>query len=498
MDAVHVLLRPNVVIAIVGEAGTGKTWLLQTLLAELQAAGVDAVLLGRGDATLPGDRAGIVLVDEAESVELAELASLAAPPMPGLVLAGPPELAARLEALPRAREIALRTLRPDEAVAFVREQAAADDAKVSPEAESEIVARGSGVVRLLNGLLTASIFVASLGTAPEVTAAHVAEAVALRGEFTGPAAVTEATQPYEEPVQERRESIAVGRAPVRRRWPVVVAVLLLVGVVLAARYALHPQPAPRAVAESRPPVPAPTPVPLPAPTAVPEAAATPVAAPAPSEPALPAGVVPHVLLSYGREDTAAQRQSVDTVQVLRSAGVAASDPLPVLRPPGPGIAYFFADDAANAGAIGQDLDGRFGAGYAAALRPDEALPRPGTLELRLSSAGQPASAQAATLGDAPGAVTLVQPADGATVAGKSVLLGWQAPAFPAPLRYFVEVLALGPAPPQEVFGGYTAATAVTVPVDGAGRYAWRVLAVSRDPARYTTGAWATFQIGGTP
>jgi hypothetical protein len=103
----------------------------------------------------------------------------------------------------------------------------------------------------------------------------------------------------------------------------------------------------------------------------------------------------------------------------------------------------------------------------------------------------------AAVDDEPPPVTLVRPADGAAVPGSRrgarVGLAWRGPRAP-PLWYFVEVLASGPGEAREVFTGYTRQTELRVRLDGAGRYAWRVVAVSRERARYSVSPWRSFAV----
>ena len=77
--------------------------------------------------------------------------------------------------------------------------------------------------------------------------------------------------------------------------------------------------------------------------------------------------------------------------------------------------------------------------------------------------------------------------------GTRVGLAWRGSRAP-PLSYFVEVLATDPGEQREVFTGYTRHTELRVRLDGAGRYAWRVVAVSRASARYNVSPWRSFTI----
>lgn len=77
-----------------------------------------------------------------------------------------------------------------------------------------------------------------------------------------------------------------------------------------------------------------------------------------------------------------------------------------------------------------------------------------------------------------------------------IALAWDAPAQPAPARFFVEVVALEPPGPREVLARYVdvSATLVQLPSTPA-RYAWRVLSVSAAPASYAVGPWRSFVVG---
>lgn len=95
----------------------------------------------------------------------------------------------------------------------------------------------------------------------------------------------------------------------------------------------------------------------------------------------------------------------------------------------------------------------------------------------------------------------VAPADGSTVAelnrvpGGAIELVWVAPAQVTPVRFFVQLLALDPAGPREVFATYLDETATLAPLEHApGRYAWRVYSVSRDLKHYAASGWTRFRV----
>ena len=118
----------------------------------------------------------------------------------------------------------------------------------------------------------------------------------------------------------------------------------------------------------------------------------------------------------------------------------------------------------------------------------EARPRP------------PAAADAA---HAVEAAKLAAPADGdvihvvASAPGTAgmVELVWVSPAQPVPVRFFVQLLALDPIEPREVFATTLDETATLATLDRVpGRYAWRVYAVGRNLGHYAASEWNQFQV----
>ena len=98
------------------------------------------------------------------------------------------------------------------------------------------------------------------------------------------------------------------------------------------------------------------------------------------------------------------------------------------------------------------------------------------------------------------AALLVAPANGdvvPTLAGAAgmVELVWISPAQPVPVRFFVQLLALDPVQPHEVFATYLDETATLALLDRVpGRYAWRVYAVGRNQGHYAPSPWSEFQV----
>jgi hypothetical protein len=74
-----------------------------------------------------------------------------------------------------------------------------------------------------------------------------------------------------------------------------------------------------------------------------------------------------------------------------------------------------------------------------------------------------------------------------------VTLVWLAPAEPAPVRFFVQVMAMDAGAPREVVGRYVDVSSVQVPLATAETYAWRVLTVALADRHYAAGAWQRFQ-----
>ncbi len=421
------LAQPLAIVALLGPAGTGKTLLLRTLLDELRDDGRDAVLLERGDAeNQPEARPGVVLVDEADRVgsatldAVAEAETLAESGVDGVVFAALPSFAERIEAMPGATVVPLRPLEAEEAAAFVQARAEAmgsPPGRLTSEANAEIVANAKGIPRLLGALLTAADFVASLKASPRVTAEHVQDAVSLRGEMEADALDPPPAEPVEEggvrrPDPHERQvenagAIATVPEPEQRRAPTKLLLPCVALAALAAAYATmqmsgrssdvqlaNPPPGHASTASATTPgSPAPpsaiaavAPSPRQTDNSVPALSQTPSVTLGSTTAGLPTGIVPHVVLSYQHGDAQAERRGLDAAHALRAAGLSASDPVPVLgRITDPGITYFFAEDEQGAAEISRALGGVFGKGRVVALRANEPLPRPGTIEVQIPS-----------------------------------------------------------------------------------------------------------------
>lgn len=409
-DAVlHALHGPPGVFPLLGSPGTGKTMLLHELDRILRAGGREVVLLPRGDQEVDPAPGTTVLVDEADRMDARALEALAARDDLHLVLAALPGFAARL---PGVRPIRLTPLLPEEAASFLRARTAQSDHRpdmLTEEAVEAIVRHAEGAPRVLNALLGLSVFTASLDGAERVTAAHVAQAMEFRdleaeveadadadplpppepppagAAATAPVAPAPApafaSVPLPGPASAPSAPLSTASAPGRRRWAAALLLLLVLGAGGVAPALLRPEAGHAGVEETEVPAPVAAtsvaPAPLPAPASP--------AAPAP-EPALPARPLARVVLTYSRGDAEAARQSQEVARVLRAAGIAAGDPVPVGRRPVETILrYFFPQDRDRAAEIGRALGGRFGDGTLDPPARDGTLPRPGTVEIMLAS-----------------------------------------------------------------------------------------------------------------
>ena len=84
---------------------------------------------------------------------------------------------------------------------------------------------------------------------------------------------------------------------------------------------------------------------------------------------------------------------------------------------------------------------------------------------------------------------------GASGTAGVVELVWVSPPQPVQVRFFVQLLALDPIEPREVFATYLDETATLATLDRVpGRYAWRVYAVGRNVAHYAASEWNQFQV----
>ena len=174
------------IAVLVGPPGSGKSLLLKELARTLRRAGKPARLIERTDAVDGPPGSGVLLVDEADTLGADALAALCAGPAP-VVFAALPEFPKRLAGHPRlAREVMLDCLRPQDVARYV---AARLDAVgrprdlIEPEAVLALAQCSGGLLRLVNTLGGAALFLATLDGSAQVSPRHVEEAASMRDDF---------------------------------------------------------------------------------------------------------------------------------------------------------------------------------------------------------------------------------------------------------------------------------------------------------------------------
>ncbi len=97
------------------------------------------------------------------------------------------------------------------------------------------------------------------------------------------------------------------------------------------------------------------------------------------------------------------------------------------------------------------------------------------------------------------AAILVVP-HGDVAVGKAPLeFVWTAAAQAEPVRFLIEVRALGRIASTEAFSTFTEGSALAVPLRGqTGEYAWRVFTIARVAARYAVSEWTAFTVSQQP
>ena len=112
---------------------------------------------------------------------------------------------------------------------------------------------------------------------------------------------------------------------------------------------------------------------------------------------------------------------------------------------------------------------------------------------RLAALHRVTRAETSTLPVAPSPIA---PA-GSITAQAAVAFVWKQPVQPADAKSFIEVVALDSQGRHEVFADYSNVSALTVALPPQ-RYAWRVFAVSPDPAHYAASSWTGFTVQPRP
>ncbi len=226
-------------VLLVGPPGTGKTLLLQDLAQALRRDGRSVRLVNRGDALEPHLRTGgVLLVDEAGFMDADALARLCASDKP-FVLAALPDFAERLAGVHRPiTTVTLEPLSPVEVARFVAARLAAAGQPrdmLEPDAVLALARNSGGLLRLVNVLGSAAVFLAELEDAPRVARRHVDGAVSMRDGVDENAALPlpAAPEPTAAAAPSTDEALAPHvPPPARRRYAARVAAAIALGLVL--------------------------------------------------------------------------------------------------------------------------------------------------------------------------------------------------------------------------------------------------------------------------
>lgn len=170
-------------VLVLGQPGTGKTFLLQRLERTLRSRGQAVRHVRHGDplSDVPPD--DVLLIDEAGALLPQELGRVCRLPN-ACVMVGLPSLRDRLASCPRAaRSVTLERLAPEEVARFVVTRLTASGRSrdlFTPEAVLALSRHSQGLLRLVVILAGASLFFAEQRGAPQVTDRDVEEAAAMR------------------------------------------------------------------------------------------------------------------------------------------------------------------------------------------------------------------------------------------------------------------------------------------------------------------------------
>ena len=174
------------IAVLTGPPGSGKSLLLKELARTLRRAGRPARLIERTDALDGPPGSGILLVDEADTIGTDALAALCAGPAP-VVLAALPGFPGHLAGhLRLVREAVLDPLRPQDVARYVAarlDTVGRPRDLIQPEAVLALARYSGGLLRLVNTLGGAAVFLAALDGSAHVSRRHVDEAASMRDDF---------------------------------------------------------------------------------------------------------------------------------------------------------------------------------------------------------------------------------------------------------------------------------------------------------------------------
>ncbi len=180
-------LDDGAITVLLGPPGSGKSLLLKELASTLRRSGKPARLIERTDALDGPPGSGILLVDEADTLSPDALAALCAGPAP-VVLAALPGFPARLTGNPRpVQEAVLDRLQPQDVARYVAVRLDAVGRPrnlIEPEAVLALARHSNGLLRLINTLGGAAVFLAGLDGSEHVSRRHVDEAASMRDDFS--------------------------------------------------------------------------------------------------------------------------------------------------------------------------------------------------------------------------------------------------------------------------------------------------------------------------
>jgi len=176
-------LRSGRAMVLLGLPGSGKTLLLQEVARTLRQEGRAVSLAGYGATLNSLEDDHILLVDEAGRMGPDGLAELCARPAP-FVAAALPGFTDRLTRLSRPVEtVTLPPLAPAEVARYVAarlEAAGQPRGLLEPEAVLALARHSGGLLRLVNTIGGAAVFLSKLDGAPRVGLKHVEEAASMR------------------------------------------------------------------------------------------------------------------------------------------------------------------------------------------------------------------------------------------------------------------------------------------------------------------------------